>query len=65
MLRIGGPGRIEVHEPEPEGVLHNTKRTAADPWVDVLAEGTTELPGLRAVVTRADDGLVLDVTPTA
>ena len=65
VLRIGGPGRIEVHEPEPEGVLHNTKRTAADPWVDVLAEGTTELPGLRAVVTRADDGLVLDVTPTA
>jgi hypothetical protein len=61
VLRVGGPGRIEVHESEPEGVLHNTKRAAGDPGVEVLADGVTELPGLTVTKTPAGDGFVVEV----
>lgn len=64
VLHVAGPGRIEVHAPEPPGVLHNTKRTAGDPGVDVLAAGTTELPGLTVRLTSAGDGFDLEVSPT-
>lgn len=63
VLRVAGPGRIEVHEPEPAGVLHNTKRAAGDPGVDVLGDGVTELPGLTVRLTTDGDGFVLDVQP--
>ncbi|MFP5321679.1 MAG: hypothetical protein ACLGIC_07500 [Acidimicrobiia bacterium] len=63
VLRIGSPGRIEVHDPEPAGVLHTTKHSAADAWVSVLDEGTTELSGLRAELRRDGDGFVLEVRP--
>jgi len=64
VLRLTGPGRVEVHDPEPEGVLHTTKHTAADPWVRVLDEGTIDLPGLRVRLTCERDGSVLEVSPT-
>ena len=64
VLRIDGPGHIEVHLPEPAGVLHATKHTAADPWVTVLPEGTTQLPGLTAKLTSAGEGATLEVHPT-
>ncbi len=63
LLRVAGPGRIEVHQPEPAGVLHDTKRTAGDRGVEVLADGVTELPGLTVRQTPTGDGLVLEVSP--
>jgi len=61
LLRVEGPGRIEVHGPEPDGVLHTTKHTAADPWVEVLEPGRTELPGLVVDLRPDGDGFVLEV----
>jgi hypothetical protein len=63
LLRIGGPGRVEVHHPEPAGVLHTTKRTAADDGVDVLAEGVTELPGLTVRLGADGAGTTLELAP--
>ncbi len=63
LLRVAGPGRIEVHAPEPPGVLHDTKRTAGDPGVEVLADGVTALPGLTVRRSPAGDGFVLEVEP--
>jgi len=61
LLRVEGPGRIEAHGPEPDGVLHTTKHTAADPWVEVLEPGRTELPGLVVDLRPDGDGFVLEV----
>ena len=65
LLRAFGPGRIEVHPPEPDGILHTTKHTADDAWVDVLDVGTTELPGLRAMLRSERDGFTLEVEPSS
>ena len=64
ILRIGGPGHVEVHQPEPDGVLHTTKHTAADAWVQVLDDGVTELPGLRVRKAPDGDGFTIEVEPT-
>ena len=61
VLRIGGPGRIEVHEPEPPGVLHATTRRAGDPGVEVLDPGRTALPGLAVDLRNDHDGMVLEI----
>lgn len=65
LLRVGGPGRIEVHEPEAPGVLHTTKRTASDPGVDVLADGETQLWGLTVRKAADGDGFALELDATA
>jgi hypothetical protein len=62
-LRVSGPGRIEVHDPEPDGVLHTTTRTAADAGVEVVGEGVTELAGLTVRLVPDGDGFVLEVSP--
>lgn len=64
VLHIGGPGRIEVHDPEPPGVLHDAKRSAGDPGVEVLDEGTTSLPGLTVRLRRDGAGSVLELRTT-
>lgn len=56
-------GRIEVHEPETDGELHTTKRRAGDAGVGVLADGVTELPGLRVHKVPDGAGFVLEVAP--
>lgn len=63
VLRFSGPGHIEVHEPEPDGVLHTTRHSAADPWVRELEEGATALPGLDIVLRTGGGGSVLEVVP--
>lgn len=60
VLRIGGPGRIEVHGPEPDGALHTTRRTTAD-GVEVLAPGRTSLPGLEVHIVGDGDGFVVEL----
>ncbi len=60
-LRIGAPGRIEVHEPEPPGVGHSTKAEQGHPGVRSLALGRTRLDGLDVTITADGDGFVADV----
>lgn len=61
VLRVEGPGRVEVHEPEPDGVLHSTKRTAGDVGIGVLDAGTTTLDGLTVRLAPGGSGFVLEV----
>lgn len=61
VLRIGGPGRIEVHQPEPVGTPHSTKRTAEDEGVAVLGPGTTSLDGLTVRLAPEGPGFVLEI----
>lgn len=65
LLRMDRPGRLEVHEPEPPGVVHTTKREAGDPGVRVLDLGTTRIDGLDVRLVTDGDGVVAEFQPTA
>lgn len=58
VLRVGGPGRLEAHAPEPDGVGHTTKAEDGHPGVTVVPEGTTRLDGLTIEVEGDGDGFV-------
>ncbi len=63
VLRVAGPGVLEVHEPEPPGTGHSTHAASGDPGVRVLEAGTTELDGLRVRVVADGDGFIADFDP--
>ena len=63
LLRSEGPGRIEVHESEPSGVVHSTRRQAGDTGVTVLETGTTTLDGVTVTLREDGDGFVVEVVP--
>lgn len=58
ILRVDGPGRLEVHDPEPPGVGHSTKAEEGNHGVRSLTTGHTDLDGLRVTVTDEGDGFV-------
>jgi hypothetical protein len=58
VIRVDGPGRLEVHEPEPDGVGHSTHAAAGDRGVWSLPDGRTHLDGLDVTVTPEGDGFV-------
>ena len=64
VLRVRGPGRLEIHDPEPDGRGHSTKAELGHPGVRVLDEGTTRLDGLRVTVTPDGEGFVAEFTVT-
>jgi hypothetical protein len=56
VLRVGGPGHVEVHDPEPPGVVHTTRSPGR-----VLELGRTALPGLDVDVRADGDGFVVEL----
>ncbi len=60
LLRVGSPGRLEVHEPEPDGVGHSTKAAMGHPGVRTLDAGRTRLDGLDVTITPDGDGFVAE-----
>lgn len=59
-LRVSGPGRLEVHEPEPEGVGHSSKAEHGHPGVWTLENGRTSLDGLAVTLVADGDGFVAE-----
>lgn len=57
ILRVGGPGHVEVHDPEPPGVVHTTRAPGR-----VLDVGRTALPGLDVQVRPDGRGFVVEVS---
>ena len=63
VLRVRGPGVLEVHEPEPDGVGHTSRASFGDPGVRVLEGGTTRLDGLDVTITADGPGFVAEFSP--
>lgn len=64
VLRVGGPGRLEVHDPEPQGAGHSTKAELGHHGVWALEVGRTHLDGLDVTITTEGEGFVARCEPT-
>ena len=63
VLRVGGPGVLEVHEPEPDGVGHTTRASLGAPGVHILEPGRTQLDGLDVTISADGVGFVAEFAP--